>query len=81
MKTRSVRVSLYVVSSQLNFRSKFENALGPFEYDRAGTVLALGRQYSRSDVRKALRGESFHVQYWKAHTSSNTYLLSRVLAV
>jgi hypothetical protein len=55
--------------------------LGPFEYDRAGTVLGLGRQYSRSDVRKALRGESFHVQYWKAHTSSNTYLLSRVLAV
>jgi hypothetical protein len=33
----------------------------PFEYDRAGTVLALARQYSRRHVRKALRGECFHV--------------------
>ena len=32
-----------------------------FEYDRAGTVLALTRQYSISHVRIALRGESFHV--------------------
>jgi hypothetical protein len=30
-----------------------------FEYDRAGTVLALARQYSRSHVRMALRGEEF----------------------
>ena len=59
--------SCLFVSSQLNFRSKFENAVGPFEYDPAGTVLALGRQYSRSHVRKAPRGESFHIQYWKAH--------------
>ena len=36
--------SCLFVSSQLNFRSKFENAVGPFEYDPAGTVLALGRQ-------------------------------------
>ena len=32
-----------------------------FEYDRAGTVLTLAIQYSRSHVRKALHGESFHV--------------------
>jgi hypothetical protein len=32
-----------------------------FEYDRAGTVLALAIQYSRRHVRKELRGESFHV--------------------
>ena len=32
-----------------------------FEYDRAGTVLALAIQYSRRHVRKELRGESFLV--------------------
>ena len=32
-----------------------------FEYDLAGTVLVLAIQYSRSHVRKGLRGESFHV--------------------
>jgi hypothetical protein len=36
-------------------------AVGAFEYDRAGTVLALAIQYSRRHVRKELRGESFHV--------------------
>jgi hypothetical protein len=35
--------------------------LRPFEYDRAGTVLALAIQYSRRHVREELRGESFHV--------------------
>jgi hypothetical protein len=35
--------------------------LSRFEYDRAGTVLALAIQYSRRHVRKELRGESFHV--------------------
>ena len=40
-------------------------ALGPFEYDRAGTVLALARQYSRSHVRMALRERVS--MYWKAH--------------
>jgi len=32
-----------------------------FEYDRAGTVLALAIQYSRRHLRKELRGESFLV--------------------
>ena len=42
--------------------TKYSVYIIPFEYDRAGTVLALARQYnSRSHVRKALRGESFHV--------------------
>ena len=33
---------------------------GPFEYDRADSVLALARQYSRIHWRKMLRGEGFH---------------------
>ena len=38
----------------------------PFEYDRAGTVLALTRQYSRSHVRMAVYVERVSM-YWKAH--------------
>jgi len=38
-----------------------EAIIGSFEYDRAGTVLALVMQYSRRHVRKELRGEIFHV--------------------
>ena len=44
-----------------------------FEYDLAGTVLVLAIQYSRSHVRKGLRGESFHV------LESSQVLIPRVL--
>jgi hypothetical protein len=45
-----------------SLESNLKSHAGPaFEYDRAGTVLALAIQYSRIHVRKELRGESFHV--------------------
>ena len=44
-----------------NWYSSFWDRAITFEYDRAGTVLALAIQYSRRHVRKELRGESFLV--------------------
>ena len=50
-----------VLSDNNDSKSHVCTAIPAFEYDRAGTVLALAIQYSRRHVRKELRGKSFHV--------------------
>jgi len=67
------RVFLVSESCRTMHRSHTQHILLSFEYDRAGTVLALEIQYSRRHVRKELRGESFHV------LESSQVLIPRVL--